>query len=153
MAFDLKIKKVVKFKDIKEISDALDIRKKVFCDEQKVTKDNEFDGLDNICTHFIAYKNKVAIGTARLREKSKGIYKIERVAVLKNYRYNGIGRFITLEVIKESKKIPNLLELILHSQIQVNAFYTKLGFFKIGKIFFEENIPHIKMIYKFNDRY
>lgn len=153
MAFDLKIKKVFRFKDIKEISDALNIRKKVFCDEQKVPKDNEFDGLDNICTHFIAYKNKAALGTARLREKSKGIYKIERVAVLRNYRYNGIGRFITLEVIREAKKISNLSELILHSQIQVNDFYIKLGFFKIGKIFFEENIAHIKMIYKFNDRY
>ena len=78
------------------------------------------------------------------------VYKIERLAE-KNERSQ--GKFITMYVIKEAIKFKNFLELILHSQIQVSGFYDKLGFIKKGEIFFEENIPHIKMIYKFNDRY
>ena len=74
--------------------------------------------------------------------------RIERLAVLKNERSQGIGKFITMYVIKEAKKFKNFLELILHSQIQVSNFYKKLGFIKKGEIFFEENIPHIKMIYE-----
>ena len=148
MKYEIQIKKIIKFKRIERINDALKIRKKVFCEEQKVPEENEFDGLDYNCIHFVAYKNEIAVGTARLREKSTGIYKIERVAVLKNERYKGIGKFITLYVVKEAVKIKNLSELILHSQTQVSGFYNRLGFFKIGEIFFEENIPHIKMIYK-----
>ena len=152
MKFEIQIKKIDMFKSIEKINDSLKIRKKVFCEEQKVPEENEFDGLDYNCIHFVAYKNNIAVGTARLREKSSGVYKIERLAVLKNERSQGIGKFITMYVIKEAIKFKNFLELILHSQIQVSGFYDKLGFIKKGEIFFEENIPHIKMIYKFNDR-
>ena len=39
----------------------------MFCEEQRVPE-NEFDGLDYNCMHFVAYKNN-AVGTIRLRRK------------------------------------------------------------------------------------
>ena len=132
-----------------QIPDSQYIRGKVFCEEQRVSKDVEFDGLDHLCSHFVIYKKDVPIGTARLREKSKGIFKIERVAILKNERFKGIGKFLMLDVIEEAKKNKNLEKLILHSQTQVIHFYEKIGFIKTGDEFFEDNIPHLKMYYKF----
>ena len=63
------------------------IREVVFCEEQKVSKNIEFDGLDSECDHFLILKNDKPVGTARLREKEPGVYKIERVAVLRDYGF------------------------------------------------------------------
>ena len=143
---------IKKISNLDDIRDALHIRTIVFCKEQKVSSDIEFDGLDNLCSHFVAYKNNIPIGTARLREKNNGIYKIERVAVIKSERLRGIGKLIMLDVINEVKKNKNFQELILHSQKQVYKFYEKLGFSRIDNEFLEENIPHVKMIYSLKNK-
>ena len=65
---------------------AFEIRDLVFCKEQKVSKTIEFDGLDEFCDQYLAKINELPIGTARIREENKGIFKIERMAVLKEYR-------------------------------------------------------------------
>ena len=65
---------------------AFEIRDLVFCKEQKVSKKIEFDGLDEFCHHYLAKINELPIGTARIREEKKGTFKIERMAVLKEYR-------------------------------------------------------------------
>ena len=137
------------FLNTDEIFDSQYIRNKVFCEEQKVSKDIEFDGLDHLCVHFVVYKKNHPIGTARLREKRKGIFKIERVAILKSERLRGTGKFLMLSLIENVRENENLVKLILHSQTQVINFYKKLGFVRTGKEFFEDNIPHVKMIYKF----
>ena len=36
-------------------------------------------------------------------------------------------------------------EIILHSQIQAEGFYEKLGFKRVGEVFLEEGIEHITM--------
>ena len=75
-------------KNIKDKFDqkkAFEIRNKVFCEEQKVSKIIEFDGMDEFCNHYLAKFNEFPVGTARVREKKGGIYKIERMAVLEEY--------------------------------------------------------------------
>ena len=46
---------------------AFEIRNLVFCEEQKVSKEIEFDGLDQFCNHYLAKINELPIGTARVR--------------------------------------------------------------------------------------
>tara|TARA_B100002052_G_scaffold205340_1_gene187656 strand:- start:218 stop:664 length:447 start_codon:yes stop_codon:yes gene_type:complete len=133
----------------KELEISQKIREVVFCEEQKVSKNIEFDGLDSECDHFLILKNDKPVGTARLREKEPGVYKIERVAVLRDYRFLGLGAFLMKEVIKNSLNKKSLEKILLHSQTQVKHFYKKLGFEPEGSEFFEDDIPHIKMIYNF----
>ncbi len=140
---DILIKKVGSKKELK-ISQ--NIREIVFCDEQKVSKQIEFDGLDHLCEHFLIYKKNNPIGTARSRQKISGVFKIERVAVVKNERLNGVGKLLMKEVIKNIISNDKLKMLILHSQVQVKGFYKKLGFKEEGDEFLEDNIPHIKMV-------
>ena len=127
---------------------AFEIRNKVFCEEQKVSKIIEFDGMDEFCNHYLAKFNEFPIGTARVREKKGGIYKIERMAVLKEYRMKGAGKALIEEILDQYLTIRKTNNLILNSQIKAKDFYKKFGFVEVGKEFIEANIRHIKMIHK-----
>ena len=138
-------------KNIKDKFDqkkAFEIRNKVFCEEQKVSKIIEFDGMDEFCNHYLAKFNEFPIGTARVREKKKGIY-IERMAVLKKYRMKGVGKALIKEILDQYLIIGKANNLTLNSQIKAKDFYKKFGFVEVGKEFIEANIRHVKMINKF----
>ena len=83
-----------------EINISFKIRKKVFCGEQNISEDIEFDNLDHLCNHFMIYKKREAIATARVREKENHIFKIERVAVLVEHRNIKVGSLLINEIIK-----------------------------------------------------
>ena len=127
---------------------AFEIRNLVFCEEQKVSKEIEFDGLDQFCNHYLAKINELPIGTARVRELKKGTFKIERMAVLMRYRKKGVGKAIIKKILKHYLNLNNINKLILNSQIEAKDFYKKFGFVEVGKEFVEANIKHQKMIYE-----
>lgn len=137
-------------KNIKDQFDqkkAFEIRNKVFCEEQKVSKTIEFDGMDEFCNHYLAKINEFPIGTARVREKKRGIFKIERMAVLKEYRMKGVGRALIREILDQYVINRKQDQITLNSQIDAKDFYKKFGFVEVGKEFVEANIKHIQMVY------
>ena len=74
-----------------DMAACFDIRRRVFIVEQDVPVDEDVDGLDGGCTHVVARMEGVAVGTARLRIADDGSAKVERVAVLTQWRGKGIG--------------------------------------------------------------
>ena len=134
--------KLVKSK--KEFDDAMNIRFHVFTLGQKVKKPVEFDGLEDEANHFVAYFGKKPVGTIRTRYPKKGVAKIERLAVLKAYRKQGIGKKIMLHVHKYLKR-KGIKTLKMHSQRHAIGFYKALGYKTYGKPFVEARIPHVKM--------
>ena len=136
-------------KDQSDENKAFEIRNLVFCEEQKVSKKIEFDGLDQFCDHYLAKINELPIGTARVREQTSGTFKIERMAVLKEYRKKGVGRAIIEEILKHYLNLSKVNNLILNSQIEAKDFYKQFGFVEVGEEFIEANIMHQKMIYNF----
>ena len=142
---------IIFVKNIKDQSGkkkAFEIRNLVFCEEQKVSKKIEFDGLDQFCDHYLAKINEVPIGTARVREQIRGTFKIERMAVLKQFRKKGVGKAIMKKILKHYLNLSKINKLILNSQIEAKDFYKKFGFVEVGNEFVEANIKHQKMIYK-----
>ena len=130
-----------------ELSACLRIRRKVFCEEQKVDPKAEFDGLDDESQHFLCLRGNIPVGTGRLRKTSLTQYKVERMAVLLDERYKGIGSELIKAIIMEWEKKSQLdKNLVLHSQIHAKSFYEKEGFKVKGTSFIEEGIKHIKMI-------
>ena len=123
------------------------IRTKVFCKEQKISKEIEFDNLDHLCTHFLIFDYKKAIGTARVRQKEKSILKIERVAVLLEFRRLKVGSILIKNIIKNYMNLDDKKSIVLHSQVAVADFYKSLNFISYGNDFFEDGIPHIAMKY------
>ena len=141
--------KEFKFKTIKtksELEISFRIRTLVFCDEQKISKEIEFDNLDHFCEHFLVYKGETPIATGRVRLKDNNLYKIERVAVLSDYRRSKVGSLLIREIIKIYSGLKDT-KIILHSQLAVEKFYRNLNFSPYGKQFLEDGIPHIAMVF------
>ena len=121
--------------------DAKLIRKLVFISEQNIPEQDEWDDQDAISQHFVVYDQNQPIATARLLANNS----VGRVAVLKVYRGQGIGRLIMLEIIAyaQAQKRPSLQ---LSSQVHAVSFYEKLGFSIQGDEYDECGIPHIEMV-------
>ena len=136
---NLKIQ-LVKTKE--EYRDILDIRKKVFIEEQNVPLNIEIE-YEEDSNHVICYLDKFPVGTGRWRNTKNGI-KLERFAVLKDFRNNGIGKEIVNFILSE---ISSNNTIYLHAQEAVVDFYKKLGYKDSGDKFYEADILHSKMIY------
>ena len=121
--------------------DAKLIRKLVFISEQNIPEQDEWDDQDAISQHFVVYDQNQPIATARLLANNS----VGRVAVLKAYRGQGIGRLIMLEIIAyaQAQKRPSLQ---LSSQVHAISFYEKLGFSIQSDEYDECGIPHIEMV-------
>ena len=120
--------------------DAKFIRKQVFIIEQNIPEEEEWDDQDMTSDHFVVYDQDQPIATARLLQNNS----VGRVAVLKTYRGQGIGRMIMLEIIRQAHQQDRKF-LQLSSQVHAISFYEKLGFSIQGDAYDECGIPHIKM--------
>lgn len=137
--------KIIKFnysnKELHKI--AMDIRIKVFVDEQNVPFEME-EEFEKECTHFLIYYRRKAIGTARYRRTDEGI-KFERFAFLKEARGKGLGRdlmrFMLTDVYHYHQRI------YLNAQVAAVDYYKKSGFVIIGGKFDEAGIDHYPMEY------
>ena len=135
--------KTVQYKD--EITAIKHIRTKVFQEEQGVSAELEFDGLDPDATHLLAYIKDKAVGTTRIREIDRHTTKIERLAVLPQARKQGVATqlmFAALNIISEQNKTT----VVVHAQEYIAPLYQQLGFAIIGEKFSEAGIDHVKMV-------
>lgn len=124
--------------------DALAIRYKVFVEEQKVPADLEIDEFEESSLHLVLYAENDPIATARIYELANDIYKVQRVAVLKEHRTSGIGTILMKEI-EQKAKIRKAKELTLGSQNTAIPFYEKLGYQISSEEFMDAGIPHHSM--------
>ena len=114
----------------------------MFIEEQGIPEDIELDDDKIKAKYFIALIDDNYVGTARYRYTNLGA-KIERFAVLGEYRKMGIGKSLVtflLLLLKKEKSV------YLHAQESVVNFYLRLGFKKDSNLFFEAGVPHYKLI-------
>ena len=121
------------------------IRKRVFQEEQNISADLEFDGFDADAVHLLAYLENRAVATARIREIDTDTAKLERLAVLPEYRKQGIGTRLTKTAIATIAR-QGKSQVIIHAQAYIAPLYQQLGFKEIGDRFSEAGIAHVKMI-------
>lgn len=127
-------------------SDISTLREQVFIDEQKINREEEFEGNESKHVHCCLYRSGRLVAYARTCRDESTAY-ISRVAVDMRMRKNGLGREIMFWAEIEARKL-GCTEVVLHAQIHVKLFYEKLGYIIIGEEFIEAGIPHIKMIKK-----
>jgi|SRR3989344_5952017 len=129
----------------KELADARTVRSLVFQKEQGIAAEMDFDGKDDEAKHIIAYFDKKPLGTMRIRYINGGkIAKIERMAVLREFRSQNIGGRM-MEYALSYLKGKEIKEATLDAQEYVKKFYEKFGFKQEGETFTEVGIPHVKM--------
>jgi predicted GNAT family N-acyltransferase len=125
-------------------SEAMAIRRAVFVVEQKIDESIEIDAFDENCVHYIATRDGVAVGAARMRAYGAGTVKIERMAVLAEHRGGGVGRALLAQMEADAAK-DGAREAVLHAQDHALGFYERCGYRAEGPGFEEAGIPHHKM--------
>ncbi|WP_404473799.1 GNAT family N-acetyltransferase [Vreelandella venusta] len=116
------------------------IRSTVFIDEQRVPQEEEWDGRDPECHHFLATLDGQPVGTARLLPDGH----IGRVAVLSSARGKGIGIQL-MEAAIQAARDAGHTTAELSAQLHALAFYERLGFVAYGDVFMDAGIPHRHM--------
>ncbi len=117
----------------------------MFIEEQGIPEAEEWDDLDALCTHVVAYNTQgEPIATARLLPSQKGTAKIGRMAVLLAWRGQGLGAFM-LQRLLQTAQLRGDKEALLHAQSQAQGFYAAQGFEARGEVFDEVGMPHIVM--------
>ena len=130
-------------KDKTRYNQALEIREKVFIQEQQVARDLEVENEDQ-ARYYLLLLDEKPVGTARWRKTSEGI-KLERFAVLPEYRNQNLGSEILKAVLNDLKNRTE--KVYLHSQIKAIPYYQRQGFEKHGPMFVEANIRHFMMVW------
>ena len=128
------------------LQDAFGIRELVFVVEQEVDAAEEYDEYEDSSVHFLAEIDGTPVGTARWRFTSNGV-KMERFAVLKDARGQGVGQALVAAVLADIAQHPEGKgkKRYLHAQIHAMPLYAKFGFQAVGDQFEECDILHYKM--------
>ena len=119
------------------------IREKVFIEEQKVTSQLEWDGMDKDAIHFLAFKDKKGVGCARAFVIQNRM-QLGRMAVLREYRGEGIGSAL-IETAMTLAKLNQLSGIYISAQCHAIDFYKKFGFEVTSDMYLDAEIPHRDM--------
>ena len=123
------------------------IREKVFIQEQRVTPELEWDGMDEMAIHFLVFKDEEAIGCARAIV-IKSQMQLGRMAVLKEYRGQGVGSTLIEKAIVTAK-LKQLSGIHISAQCNAINFYVKFGFEVMGDTYLDAEILHRDMTLEF----
>ena len=117
------------------------IRETVFVQEQNVPVEEEWDALDPYCVHVLARAlDGTPIGTGRLTPE----HRIGRMAVLPEWRGQGVGDALLLALIEEAQQ-RGWREVALNAQVSAIEFYARHGFVPYAERFWEAGIEHQAM--------
>lgn len=120
------------------------IRYKVFVEEQDVPPELEWDATDSVADHFLAVlPDNTPVGVARLFCTEGNIGHIGRMAILPNFRGQGIGEALLQHLVAESAGHYKQLEL--SAQQHAIPFYQRAGFQVCSELYDEAGIPHVDM--------
>ncbi|NML66304.1 GNAT family N-acetyltransferase [Hymenobacter sp. RP-2-7] len=137
-----------KITDLRDLDAAFSIREKVFVEEQGVPADAEYDEHDRAATtrHYLARYQGHPAGAARWRPTAGGV-KLERFAVLPEFRNLGVGEALVHQVLADVRaEAPDAAQVYLHAQLRAIPLYERTGFGKVGELFEECDIQHYKMV-------
>jgi predicted GNAT family N-acyltransferase len=133
--------------EVRKVTDPADlekvfaIRREVFVGEQNCPPELEWE-YEEESNHFLATVDGDPAGASRWRKTDKG-YKLERFAVLKNFRGYGVGQALVQAVLDDLPQ--DATYVYMHAQIQAVTLYERFGFVKTGPEFEEAGIRHYKM--------
>jgi predicted GNAT family N-acyltransferase len=126
-----------------EVQEALELRLRVFCDEQGVALSAEQDGRDHEAIHVVAVEGGRVVGTCRLLVEH-GVARLGRNAVGAADRGRGIGTAL-LRAADGVAARSGADRVRLHAQLPARRLYERAGYVAEGEVFLEEGIEHVTM--------
>lgn len=127
-----------------ELEQVFAIRKTVFVEEQNCPPELEWEHEEE-SVHFLALMDNQPCGACRWRKTDHG-YKLERFAVLKEFRGKRIGQALVAAVLSDLPEDAHYV--YLNAQLTAMPLYARFGFVAEGPQFEEAGIQHFKMVKK-----
>lgn len=119
------------------------LRRAVFIDEQGYSEAEEWDDLDAVARHLVAYDGDRAVGTARIFvADAEG--RIGRVCVLPEARGTGLGAALIRDACARLVAA-GCTRVVLGAQVRAMGFYERLGFVACGPEYDDGGVPHREM--------
>jgi len=133
---------------------ARQIRTRVFIEEQACPPEEEWDAYDapeargTTCHHLLGLVRGEPVAVARWRpvtHDGERMAKLERFAVLPEWRGKGLGRQIVQATIDDAQTA-GFTAFVLHAQAHLEDLYASFGFEPVGEQFEEAGISHVLMV-------
>jgi predicted GNAT family N-acyltransferase len=131
-------------RDAKEFDAAMELRVRVFVNEQGVDPGEELDQLDEQSLQIVGLDETGVIATCRLRDLGGGEWKLERMVVDRRLRGRGGGARLLAGAEREARE-RSAAEMVLHAQRHAESFYAANGYVSEGDTFLEAEIEHVRM--------
>ena len=128
-----------------EMEACVDLRVRVFVDEQGSPLDEEIDEYDRSAVHAAAILHGRVVGTGRMYRPGSGETQLGRMAGDPAHRRRGIGSLI-LSFLEDVAMERGDTEVVLHAQTYVKRFYEEHAYVAQGEPFVEAGIEHVKMV-------
>ena len=126
-----------------ERSAATELRIRVFCDEQGVSREDEIDGRDGDAVHLVALERGAVVGTCRLLFDGTTC-KLGRLVVERDARRRGIGGRL-LALAEAEARAAGAEGIVLNAQTRARGVYRAAGYEEAGDTFMQAGIEHIRM--------
>ncbi|MGI6714440.1 MAG: GNAT family N-acetyltransferase [Bacilli bacterium] len=137
---ELKVRPVSTMKDKTAV---LYIRSKVFIEEQGITLDEEITNEENDAQYFLLLHHDRPIGTIRYLEHQDHFH-LGRFALLQEARGQGYGTIFLQFIEKYLSERVDPLKLTFNGQANLDSFYQKRGYTRLGQPFLEAGILHYR---------
>jgi predicted GNAT family N-acyltransferase len=111
--------------NVEFFQDSINVRNEIFVNELNFDKHLEFDGKDDLATHYIVLYDGIPAGCSRWIEDKEKI-RIDRFGIKKEYRGKGLGLLLIKFIKSELKPVSKKIELL---SIEENVvFFIQQGF-------------------------
>lgn len=138
----------IRVKTREELEECFSIRTRVFVEEQQVPMELEMDEYDvspEACRHFLIRDGKTYAAAARWKVLEEGTAKLQRIAVLPEYRSHGVGRLV-VSAMEQDARQAGMKACVLDAQCRAEGFYAKLGYRTVSpETFLDAGILHVRM--------
>ena len=131
-----------------EIYEMLKSRSEVFVVEQNCPF-QDCDDKDKNSYHLFLEENESIVAYLRILPKGLSFDEISigRVLVKKEHRNKGLAREMMLNAISFIENELNENSIRISAQSYLLDFYKSLGFKVVSDLYYEDNIPHVEMVY------
>lgn len=121
---------IIQVRTEEQLQRCLNIRKEVFVEEQKVPLELEIDEFDQLSPdvhHMLIQVDGEDAATGRITYYKDNAAKMQRIAVRKPFRSQGIGKVLMLALEELAREL-GLSKSVLDGQLHAIPFYNKLGY-------------------------
>ena len=147
--------RILTIETAEQLTEAIEVRRAVFIEEQDVPEDEEIDdydadptspGMSERVVHVLGRLDGQPVATARLLldqagEPPHGYPHVGRVAVLSELRGRRYGALV-MEALHEEARRRGHLGITLAAQEHARPFYERLGYVARGGLFLDAGIEH-----------